>query len=272
MRLLFIGDIVGSAGRKILTEKLPHLRQDLKTDFVVVNGENAAAGFGLTANICQDIFAAGADIITTGNHTWDQREMISYIEKENRILRSANYPSPVPGRGHQIVTTDNGKKVLVIDVMAQLFMPQNLNDPFSTVDEILKTYKLGISVHAVIIDFHGEATSEKQAMAHFVDGRASLVVGTHTHVPTADAQILNNGTAVQTDAGMTGDYNSIIGFEADMPLQRFIKKMRGERLSPANGDATLCGVFVETDDQTGKAKNISPVRIGGRLQKIIPEF
>ncbi len=272
MRILFCGDIVGRSGRDIVIERIPQICQDLEIDFVIVNAENAAHGFGLTKGICQDLYNIGVDVITTGNHIWDQKEIIGYIDQDKRLLRPLNYPATSPGRGFTIVPNRKGKDVLVINAMARLFM-DTLDDPFPAVDAILKKYPLGSgSLGAIVLDFHGEATSEKMAMGHFCDGRVSLVVGSHTHVPTADTQILPGGTAYQTDAGMCGDYNSVVGMEKTVPILKFTRKMPTARMQPAQGPGTLCGVFVETDDATGLAKSIHPVCLGARLKNIMPEI
>ncbi|MES1990545.1 MAG: TIGR00282 family metallophosphoesterase [Pseudomonadota bacterium] len=269
MKLLFLGDIVGRAARDAIVADMPALRRDLGLDFVIVNGENAAGGFGITAQICNDLFDAGVDAITLGNHAWDQREALVHIEREPRLVRPVNFPKGTPGRGASLLESAKGHRVLVINAMGRVFMDP-LDDPFSSVDEQISACPLGEVVDAIVVDFHGEATSEKMAMGHFCDGRASLVVGTHSHVPTADAQIFDGGTAYQTDAGMCGDYNSVIGMEKDEPLNRFITKMPSGRFTPALGPVTLCGVFVETDAKTGLAKRIEPVRVGGRLKAAIP--
>lgn len=269
MRLLFCGDVVGRPGRDAIAAHLPGLRQRLDLDFVVVNGENAASGFGITDKICRQLFEAGADVITGGNHSWDQREVMAYIASEPRLLRPQNFPSGTPGRGSGVFETRRGKKVLVLNVMGQLFM-EDLDDPFACITAELARHRLGATVDAVVLDFHAEATSEKMAAGHFVDGRVSLFVGTHTHVPTADAMILNGGTAYQSDAGMCGDYDSVIGMDKTVPMERFVKKIKGERLSVAGGEGTLCAVYVETDDKTGLARRIAPVRLGGRLAETVP--
>ena len=269
MNILFIGDVVGRSGREVVIERLPGLRQELGLDFVVVNGENAAGGFGITEKICKTFYAAGADVITTGNHVWDQREIIGYIGGDSRLLRPDNYPRGAPGRGAGVYEAPRGRKVLVVHVMCRLFM-NALDDPFACVDAALRKYPLGGAVDAAVIDIHGEATSEKMAMGHYVDARASLAVGSHTHVPTADAQVLPGGTAYLTDAGMCGDYDSVIGMEKETAILRFTRKMPTERLKPAMGPATLCGVYCETDDKTGLAVRVTPVRLGGRLEQAGP--
>ncbi|MEX0922764.1 MAG: TIGR00282 family metallophosphoesterase [Rhodovibrionaceae bacterium] len=270
MRLLFCGDIVGRSGRDALAKHVPELRREFGLDFVVANGENAAGGFGITAKICEELFSAGIDVISGGNHSWDQREALEYIEREPRLLRPQNFPPGTPGRGAAVYDAGQGRKVLVLNVMGRLFMDP-LGDPFACVDTELAKYRLGGSVQAAILDFHAEATSEKMAIGHHADGRVSLVVGTHTHVPTSDSMILPGGTAYQSDAGMCGDYDSVIGMDKAVPIQKFIRKLPTERMSPATGEGTFCGVFVETDDRSGLAKTVSPVRLGGRLQAARPQ-
>lgn len=271
MRILFIGDVMGRSGRDALARHLPVLKEKLRPDVMIVNGENAAHGIGITPDICKEFYALGVDVISTGNHVWDQREIIPYIDRDPKLLRPINYPKGAPGKGFYVHTTQAGQKVLVINAMARLFMDP-MDDPFAAVNDLLNTYKLGGMVNAVFLDFHGEATSEKMAMAHYLDGRVSAVVGTHTHMPTADLQILNGGTAYQTDAGMTGDYDSVIGMKKDVPIQRFTRKMPTERLSPAGGEGTVCGMFIETDGKTGLTLHAGAVRIGARLKEEVPDF
>lgn len=264
MKILFLGDIVGRDARDAVIAALPNLRAEMRLDAVIINGENAAHGFGITPQICTDLYAAGADCITTGNHVWDQREIIPYIDSDPRLVRPLNYPAGTPGRGFHVIQTLRGEKILVANVMGRLFMDA-LDDPFAGVDRMLKSHRLGADVQAIVIDIHAETSSEKMAMGHFCDGRASLVVGTHTHVPTADAQVLPQGTGYQTDAGMCGSYDSVIGMDTMLSVQRFVRKMSGERLRPAEGPVTLCGVVVEIDPKTGLCKSIAPLRRGGRL-------
>ena len=269
MRLLFLGDIVGRPGRKAVCERLTALRRDWALDCVVINGENAAGGFGLTEAICDDLLAAGADAVTLGNHSFDQREALVFIERQHRLVRPANYPPGTPGRGAALVETEGGARVLVVNLMGRLYMDA-LDDPFAAAEKALGACPLGEAADAVIVDMHAEATSEKQAMGLFLDGRASLVVGTHTHVPTADARILPAGTAYLTDAGMCGDYDSVLGMAKDEPVRRFLQKTPGTRLEAASGPGTLSGVAVETDPRTGLAKAIWPVRIGPNLPEALP--
>ena len=268
MNLLFIGDIVGKPGRDVVLAELPRLRESLKLDCVIANGENAAGGFGLTRAIAEEFFAAGIDVISTGNHWADQKEIYGLIEQEDRILRPVNYPKGTPGKGANLYALPGGGSILVINVMGRVFMDP-LDDPFAAVARELDACPLGEAADAIVIDIHAEATSEKMAMGHFCDGRASLVVGTHTHAPTADAQIFPAGTAFQSDAGACADYDSVIGMDKTEPLRRFTTKMPSTRYSPATGPATLCAVFVQTG-ANGLATRIEPVRVGGRLIPAIP--
>lgn len=270
MRIAVFGDVMGRSGRTLLIERLPGIKRRLSLDFIVVNAENAAGGFGVTNRIVEEILDAGADVITTGNHAFDQRDELAIFDKEPRILRPINFPSSNPGRGAVMVQDNDGRNVLVIHAQGQRAMPQSIDDPCAAVDRELDGIKLGREADAIIVDFHAEVTSEKYSMGHYLDGRASLVVGTHTHVPTADDQILPGGTGYITDLGMCGDYDSVIGMEKTEPLYRFSSKMTGGRFTTATGPATLCGVFVETDPKTGLAKDISPIRIGGRLRGTQP--
>jgi metallophosphoesterase (TIGR00282 family) len=270
MKLLFLGDVVGRTGRAGITQHLPGLRSEWGLDFVVVNGENATSGAGLSAAHAKALLEAGADCVTLGDHAFDQKDMLSFIETEPRVLRPLNYAKTAPGKGARVFEATNGRKVLVAQVLGQVFMKRPFADPFSAIETVLKTHPLGGAVQASIVEIHCEATSEKMGMGHWCDGRASLVVGAHTHIPTADAQILPGGTAFQSDAGMCGDYNSVIGMEKLEPMRRFVTGMQKERFTPANGEATLCGTYVETDDRTGKATKVRMVRIGGRLEEARP--
>ncbi|MEQ9316602.1 MAG: TIGR00282 family metallophosphoesterase [Henriciella sp.] len=272
MRLAYFGDVVGKPGRAAVIDYLPGLRRDLDLDFVVVNAENAAGGFGLTESIANDFFNAGADCLTLGDHAWDQREALTYIEREPRLLRPINYPevANAPGKGAHVFMLPDGRRVGVIQLQGSVFMKQQLENPFTHADTALDSMPLGMAVDALIVDMHCEATSEKMAMGHYCDGRASLVVGSHTHVPTADLMILENGTAYQTDAGMCGDYDSVIGMKKENSIHRFATQMPGERYQPALGEGTLCGVYVETNDKTGLATRIEPLRMGGKLSTAVP--
>ncbi|MDT8343847.1 MAG: TIGR00282 family metallophosphoesterase [Thermohalobaculum sp.] len=267
MRLLFLGDLVGRAGRAAAIDALPGLRRDWRLDFVVVNAENAASGFGLTASIADELFAAGADVVTLGDHAFDQKEMLTHLEREPRLLRPLNIAREAPGRGAGVFEATRGRRVLVAVALGRVFMSRPYDDPFSALDRTLKQAPLGGTVNAAVVEIHAEATSEKMAMGHWCDGRASLVVGTHTHVPTADAMILSRGTAYQTDAGMCGDYDSVIGMEKLEPMRRFVTGMANGRFEPALGEPTICGTLVETDDQTGLARSVSAIRLGGRLAR-----
>jgi len=269
MRILLIGDVIGRPGRDVLSAELQPLRERLGIDFVIANGENAAGGFGLTKAIANDLFATGVDVLTTGNHWLDQKEILSFIDDEDRVLRPLNYPKGTPGRGAGLYQTRRGARVLVLNPMGRTFM-EALDDPFAAVDAELSACPLREGADAIVVDMHAEATSEKMTMGHFCDGRASCVIGTHSHVPTADAQVLPNGTGYQTDAGACADYDSVIGMDKFEPLQRFTKKMPTGRMTPAMGPATLCAVFIETDNMTGLALRIEPVRIGGRLIPTAP--
>lgn len=271
MRLLFLGDVVGRAGRNAVSEALPRLIADHGVDFVAVNGENAAGGFGITEEILTRLLGAGADVVTTGNHVFDQREALVFAERQERFLRPTNFPAGTPGRGAGVFMARNGARVLVVNVMGRVFMDA-LDDPFAALDRELGACPLGEQADAVIVDFHAEASSEKQAAAFHLDGRATLLVGTHTHVPTADYRLLPGGTAFQTDVGMCGDYNSVIGMEKDEPLRRFLTKVPGERFSPALGAATLSGLAVEVDEVTGLATAVAPLQIGGVLDERLPPF
>lgn len=265
MRLLFLGDVVGRAGRDAVLARLPALRARLAADLVVLNGENASHGFGLAPDMARAFLAAGADVITLGNHAWDRREIIPFMEGEPRVIRPLNFPPGTPGKGAVEVALPDGRKALVMQAMGRLFMDP-LDDPFRAVQAELAKHRLGVTIQAAVLDIHAEATSEKQAIAHSFDGMLSLAVGTHTHVPTADHRILPGGTAFQTDAGMCGDYDSVIGMGKGVAALRFWKKMPGERLAPAEGEAALCGLFVETDDATGLARSVRAIREGGGLE------
>lgn len=272
MRLLYMGDVVGRSGRDVIAGRMAEIRERLSPDFIVANGENSAHGFGITPRICEDFFAMGVDVVTLGNHTWDQREIIPYLDGEARVLRPLNYPNGTPGRGVGVYGAPRGRKVMVVQLMGRLFMDP-LDDPFAALERELVKARMGAGgVDAIIVDVHAEATSEKMAMGHLSDGRASLVVGSHSHIPTADCQILSGGTAYQTDAGMCGDYDSVIGMKKDAAIFKFVRKIPGERLSPAEGPGTLCGVVVETDDRSGLAVRATPLRLGGRLAECWPDW
>ncbi|MXQ06506.1 TIGR00282 family metallophosphoesterase [Alphaproteobacteria bacterium GH1-50] len=265
MRILFLGDVMGRAGRNAVRDRLAGLRERLRVDFAIVNAENATSGVGLNTEHAKTLLDAGADVITLGDHAFDQKDMLTHIEREPRIIRPLNFSKAAPGKGARVFDAPGGRKVLVAQVLGQVFMKRPFDDPFSAVDAVLRAHPMGGLVQASLIEIHCEATSEKMAMGHFCDGRASAVVGTHTHVPTADMMILPGGTAYQTDAGMCGDYNSVIGMDKEEPLRRFITGMSKGRFQPALGEATLSGALIETDDRTGKAKSIRIVKDGGML-------
>ena len=271
MRLLFLGDLVGRTGRGAAIARLPGLIADHGLDFVVVNGENAAGGFGITEEILRAVLDAGADVVTTGNHAFDQREALVFAARQGRFLRPVNFPAGTPGRGAGLFAARNGARVLVINAMGRVFM-EALDDPFAAIDKEIAACPLGEQADAIVVDFHGEATSEKQALGHHLDGRVTLLVGTHTHVATSDYRVQPGGTAYQSDVGMCGDYNSVIGMDHEEPLRRFLHKVPGERFSPAKGPATVTGLAVEVDDASGLATAVGPLRLGGVLSQSIPPF
>jgi metallophosphoesterase (TIGR00282 family) len=259
MRLLFLGDVVGRSGRQAVLAQLPALRQRYQLDFVAVNAENAAGGFGITESIVGDLLDAGADAVTLGNHAFDQKEALVFIERQPRLLRPINYPPGTPGRGSGIFKAASGADVLVINAMGLIFMPE-LADPFRAIDTEVAACGLKRGTDAIVVDFHAEATSEKQALAYFLDGRVSLVAGTHTHAPTADERVLPEGTAFIGDLGMCGDYDSVLGMVKDEPLNRFLTKIPRARMEPAVGPATISGVAVEIDDANGLATHVAGLR------------
>ena len=271
MRLLFLGDIVGRAGRTVVCDALPGLIKRYGLDFVVINGENSAGGFGITEAIVNDLIDAGADCVTLGNHAFDQKEALVFIERHDRLIRPLNYPKGTPGKGATLLKAKSGADVLVINAMGRVFMTE-LDCPFRAIDNELTACALKQGADAVLIDFHAEATSEKQAMGFFLDGRVSVVVGTHTHTPTADARILTSGTAYMSDAGMCGDYNSVLGMDADEPINRFLTRIPRSRFEPAVGPGTISGFAVDIDDNTGLAVKAGPLRLGPHLAPAVPEF
>lgn len=270
MKILFLGDVMGRAGRRAVTETLPRLRQEWRLDFVIVNGENATGGMGLSGAHAKGLFEAGADCVTLGDHAFDQKDMLQFVEAEPRMIRPLNFAKAAPGQGARVFSDARGRKILVTQVLGQVFMKRAFDDPFSAIDATLRAHPLGGAVQAAVVDVHCEATSEKMAMGHFCDGRASLVVGTHTHIPTADTQVLPGGTGFLGDAGMCGDYLSVIGMDRAEPMRRFVTGMSKDRFSAATGEATLSGVYIETDDATGHAIRIEMVRQGGRLAQAGP--
>jgi len=265
MRLLFLGDVVGRSGRKVVLEALPDMRRRYALDFVIINGENAAGGYGITESILGDLLQAGADVVTLGNHAFDQKEALVFIERHDRLLRPLNYPQGTPGRGVGLFKAANGADVLIVNAMGRIFMPE-LDCPFRAVDAEITACGLKQDADAIVIDFHAEATSEKQAMGYFVDGRASAVVGTHTHVPTADERILPDGTAFISDVGMCGDYNSVLGMDPQEPVNRFLTRIPRQRFEPAMGPGALSGLAIEIDDATGLASRCMALRRGPHLE------
>ena len=270
MRILFLGDMVGRTGRTAVHQRLAVIKERLRPDVTIVNGENAAGGFGITRDILHETLEAGADIVTSGNHAFDQREAMGWASQEHLYLRPANW-THAPGRGSNLIETASGARVLVANVMGLVFVHPTLDDPFQAAERVLEGVELGTTADAVVFDFHAEATSEKQCFGHFLDGRASLVVGTHTHIPTADHQILPGGTAYMSDAGMCGDYDSSLGMDKEEPLHRFLNRLPRGRMEPASGEATVCGLLCVTDDSTGLARSVEPLRVGGRLSEVWPE-
>jgi len=266
MNFLFLGDIVGRSGRDIVLSELPKLKTNEEIDFVIVNGENAAGGYGITKKICDELFSVGVDVITSGNHIWDQKETADFISTEKRLLRPLNFMEGTPGSGCEIYSLKNNKKVAVINIMGNVYM-KKADDVFNCISLKLQSLKLSKDVDFIIVDIHAEITSEKMAMGHFLDGQVTLVVGTHSHVPTYDFRILNHGTAYQTDAGMCGDYDSVIGMNKDAALKKFLKQPNLERLSPALGKGTLSGIKVIADEKTGLAKDIKPITIGAHFNQ-----
>jgi metallophosphoesterase (TIGR00282 family) len=271
MRLLFLGDVVGRSGRQALVQRLPELRRRYALDFVIVNGENSAGGFGITEAITQDFLDAGADVVTLGNHAFDQREALVFISRQERLVRPLNLPEGTPGRGAGLFKARNGAEVLVINALGRVYMAEQ-NCPFRAIDNEVTACRLGEGADVIFIDFHAEATSEKQAMGVFLDSRVSCVVGTHTHSPTSDDRILPGGTAYISDVGMCGDYNSVLGMKADEPVNPFLTRIPKERFEPALGEATVCGFAVEIDDATGLAVKVAPLRLGGVLSRTEPSF
>ena len=270
MRILFIGDVVGRSGRNIVHDRLPRLVAEWKLDLVVINGENAAGVDQVVVDRLGDAEAAGADAVTLGNHAWDQREALVFIERAPRLIRPINYPSGTPGRGAAMVDCKNGARALVINAMGRIFLDP-LDDPFAAIERELAACPLKSGADAIVIDMHAEVTSEKQAMGYFADGRVSAVIGTHTHAPTADHRILPGGTAFMSDVGMTGDYQSVIGMDKDEPLGRFLRRISQAKFEAANGPGTLSALAVETDDATGLAVKVGPVRLGGILEEARPK-
>jgi len=271
MRFLFLGDVVGRAGRQAILRELPDLRQRYSLDFVVVNGENSAGGFGITENIHQDLLDAGADAVTLGNHAFDQRDALVFITRQERLVRPLNLPAGTPGKGAVLLRAANGADVLVINALGRVFMAEQ-DCPFRAIDNEITACPMGEVADVIFVDFHAEATSEKQALGVFLDGRVSCVAGTHTHSPTSDHRVLANGTAYISDVGMSGDYNSVLGMKSSEPVNRFLTRIPRERFEPSLGEATVCGLAVDIDDKSGLALATAPVRLGGVLSPAEPIF
>ena len=271
MRVLFLGDVVGRSGRDGVSERLPGIISQYGFDCVIINGENASHGRGLAEQHYDGLKAAGADVVTLGDHAFDQRDTLTYIERAPTLLRPINMAPGTPGRGATLIETRGGYRVLVVTALGRVFMGP-ADDPFRAVEAAVAACPLGEQADAIVVDFHTEATSEIQGMGHFLDGRVSLVVGTHTHIPTADARILRGGTALMADAGMCGDFDSVIGVDPEEPVNRFLTGIANGRFTPAEGEATLCGVAIETDPATGLVRHVSPLRIGGVLSQAFPDF
>ena len=263
MKILVCGDIVGRSGREVIENFLPDLIGENDIKFVIVNGENSANGFGITKKICEQLFDLGVDVITSGNHIWDQKEIIFFIENEKRLIRPCNYPNQTPGRGFGVYKAKDGNPISVINVMCRLFM-DDIDDPFRKLDEVIEQIQMAHGKHIIIVDVHGESTSEKMAIGHYLDGKVTAILGTHTHVPTADLQILKKGTFYQTDLGMCGDYDSVIGMKKEECIQKFTKKFIKNRLEPANGEGTLCGTIINVDNEM-KVSEFKQILKGGRL-------
>jgi len=269
MNILLLGDIVGLSGRKAVIEKLPNLIKEKKIDFVILNGENAAdPGVGITKKIVEEFLEAGADVITTGNHVWDQKEIVEFIDIEKRLLRPQNLIKGSPGKGFGIFNSKNKKKVAVINLMGNVFM-QKSEDVFVEAKKFLQIVRLKKDADFIVVDMHGEITSEKMAMGYLFDGNATMVVGTHTHVPTSDHKIMDKGTAYQTDVGMCGDYNSVIGMNRENSLKKFLKDPTAIKHYPSTGEATISGLMVTGDEKTGLAKKVFPIIFGGTLENTI---
>jgi metallophosphoesterase (TIGR00282 family) len=272
INILYLGDIVGNNARKSIMQNLNLIKKYYKIDFTIANSDNASAGFGTNKNSANELTSSGVDVLCGGDHIWDQREVLTFINEYKKLLRPLNFPKSCPGVGARIFLTHNDLKILVIHLLGQVFIKYQVNCPFEAVEELVSSYKLAHEVDVIFVDFHAEATSEKMAMGKFLDGKVSAVIGSHTHIPTNDCHIMKNGTAYQTDAGMCGDYDSVIGMDKNVPLQVFLHKRKFDRMEPAKGDVTICGTVVNIDEKTGKAVNIFPIKIGGIIGENISKF
>lgn len=260
LKIIYCGDVVGRVGREAVLNNIDNLKSQYNPDVIIVNVENAAHGFGVSPGICRDFFEKGVDALTTGNHVWNQREIIPFLDECKRIIRPLNYPESLPGQGYCEVELPNGKKILITQLLGRTFM-EAVDCPIQAIDKLLKNYTLGKNIDAIFVDIHAEATSEKLAMGYYLNGRVSAVIGTHTHIPTSDARIMNKGTAYQTDTGMCGDYDSVLGFDPEEPINRLTRKYTGGRLVLSKGKGTLCGILIETDDNTGLAISVEQIKI-----------
>lgn len=265
MKFILIGDIHSRAGREAVAKALPALRKDYAPDFIIANADNATHGNGAGIATVKELYAMGIDLLTGGDHVWDQKDMLPHLDRAPWLLRPLNYPAGTPGKGVIVLETPDKRRLVVMHALGRLFTNRLCDNPFTAIDKALSAYTLGQNAHAILVDFHAEATSEKMAFAHYLDGRVSAVLGTHTHVPTADAHIMEKGTAYQSDLGMTGDYNSVIGMRADVPVNNFLTGLKTGYFAPAENEATLCAALVETDDATGKAVSIRSLRLGGLI-------
>jgi len=265
MNILFLGDVVGGNSRRYICQNLSEIKRQFNIDFCIVNVDNASGGFGIAPNCAKDFLQSGADVLTGGDHIWDQREANIFLNQDRRLLRPHNFPKSAPGSGFREFLGAGDKKYLVIHLMGQVFMKYNVNCPFECAEEILKNYRLGQNIDAIFVDFHAEATSEKMAMAKFLDGKISAIIGSHTHIPTNDCHIMRFGSAYQSDAGMCGDYDSVIGMDKNTPIQTFLHKRKMDKMEPAKGEVTICGAVIEVENKTGLASKIFPIKIGGVL-------
>lgn len=260
LKIIYCGDVVGRAGRDAIINNLQKMRIRYKADVIIVNVENSAHGFGVTPGIAREFLEKGCDVLTTGNHVWQQKEIIPFLDECKKIIRPLNYPDTSAGRGAAIFELPDGRKILVTQVLGRVFM-DSVDNPAFVLDKLLRNYTMGRNIDAIFVDIHAESTSEKLSLGHYLDGKVSAVAGTHTHIPTSDAHILNNGTAYITDVGMCGNYDSVLGFEIQAPIDRLCQRYNGNRLEVCRSNGTVWGIIVETDDKTGLAKSIEQFSI-----------